>query len=99
MTHYQYVQYCRGLGIPEEDYEGVQYPHTYLLIWIECRRNADSMTGRLALYMAPSYEMQDAELSLALEVLEELHEQHDKDEKMREKMREEMRDRLGSQGM
>ena len=99
MTHRQYVDYCRDLGLLPEDYEQVQYPHTYLLIWLDCRRQADPVTGRLALYLASSYEMQDAELTLALEVLEEEHERHAQEDTLREEMKAQMRDRLSMQGM
>ena len=83
------MEQCREDGLPPEDYEGVAYPHPYLLIWIECKRYGDPATGTPAL---PEPQMgvlgQDADLMLAFEVLEEAQEMKAEEERIRRKVKQ-----------
>ncbi len=66
------MQDCIAQGTPREDYDGVLFPHSYIEMWIECRRHADPTTGVPALPEPHKGVLdQDAELMLAFELLEE----------------------------
>jgi hypothetical protein len=89
MTHRQFHNFCKRRLLEPELYEGVQYPHPYLMIWLECRKQANPITGAIS-YPDPTkgYLEQDAELMLALEVLEELYQELEQEKDRLEKVKE-----------
>lgn len=83
----------------EEYYNGIPYPHAYLLIWFDCKRYANPLTGALAFYDSTvGYEGQDAHLTLALELLEEHYAAKAEEEERIKAFREQAIARLGNQG-
>lgn len=90
MSHRQFYQYCLAQQetIPPEAYEDVPYPHPYLVIWMECHKHPDSLSG------TPSYPdptrgwlEQDADLMLACDVLDDLQHERQQAEEARDKVR------------
>lgn len=98
MSHLAFVKYCYARGLPPDLYDAVPYPHPYLVIWMECRRAANPLTGVRSL---PEPEKgvldQDAELMLACEVLDDLMEAVRTREEQQARLREEVRDRFRGQ--
>lgn len=93
------MRYCIQHGIAEGNYNSSAYPHAYLLIWFNCKRYANPMTGALAFYDSTvGYEGQDADLTLALELLEEQYALHQAEEERIKAVQEQARERLGQQG-
>ena len=72
----------------QEVWKETSYPHPYLLIWLECRRQANPFTGAIS-YPEPEkgYLDQDAELMLAFEVLEEIQDQREEEKKRIEEIK------------
>lgn len=85
MTSRQYARWCRVQGLDADIVEEI-YPHSYLILWMECRRHV-STDGILG-YPEPEkgYLQQDAEVMLAFEVLEELQEKRLRVEEQRRAM-------------
>ncbi|SRR5579884_2403808 len=98
MSHLAFVKYCLALGLSEDLYNEVPYPHPYLVIWMECRRAANPITGQRAL---PEPEKgildQDAELLLACEVLDSLMETIRLREEQQARLHEEVQERFRGQ--
>jgi hypothetical protein len=70
-------------------YEAIVYPDAIILIWLECKRQANPWTGVPALpEPEKGYLDQDAELTLAFEVLDEIQAKHEEEEEKRKKLRE-----------
>lgn len=100
MSHIQYVRYCRNLGLPEEVYQEVAYPHPYILIWLECRRQANPWTGVPALPQPDKgYLEQDAELTLACSILDEVQTRREQEKERRAVMLRETQEYFSTGGL
>src|SRR5256885_17205234 len=88
MSQIQFIRYCRLQEMEPEVYQGVPYPHPFLLLWLECRRQANPFSGATA-YPEPEkgYMDQDAGLMLAFEVMEEIYDQREQAKKRGEEIR------------
>ena len=98
MSHLQFVRYCQRIGADPAVYERVSYPHPYIILWLECRKQANPITGAPS-YPDPErgYMEQDADLMLAFEVLEELQEVQQKEEEQRRKLKEQAARQFGGE--
>lgn len=78
--------YCQREGFDEE-IEQAEYPHPYILIWLETLRHADSMSGAPA-YPDPvrGYLEQDADLMLACQVCDAYREEQSKEEEQKKQV-------------
>lgn len=98
MSHKQYIRYCLLTEIDPLYYQQIQYPHPYLLIWLECRRHGNPLTGAASL---PEPEKgwldQDAELMLAFEILEEIQEAREEEQKKKEQMKAQVKELFRNQ--
>ena len=82
----EYVRYCLREGF-SEDVRNAQYPHPYILLWLEAVRHGDSTNGVTA-YPEPQkgYMEQDADLMLAFSVCDEFREDQQKNQERREQV-------------
>jgi hypothetical protein len=87
------VAYCRREGLVEE-VTNAQYPHPYLILYLEACRHADPMTGAVG-YPEPEkgYLDQDADLTLAFAVCDEYREEQQRIEKQREQVATALKER------
>lgn len=85
---------CRKNGLAD-DIATEPYPHPYLVIWLECKRQA---SYGLAPYPDPTrgWLEQDADLWLGCEVLDELEQQQSKLEQARALLQEQRQQIFGT---
>jgi hypothetical protein len=80
---------CRQNSYQLSDtYEGIPYPHKYLEIWLLCQRYRQPDGPPILPEPDKGPLDQDADLMLAFEVLEEISEDHRREEEMRQHNRE-----------
>ena len=87
MSQRAYIKWCMRSGLAEEVYNA-EYPHPYIVLWLECRRHSNAMG--VAMYPEPEkgYMDQDAELMLAFEVLDECWSEREKAEDSRQRAKQ-----------
>ncbi len=75
-------------GMAPELYEELPYPHYYLTIWIQCRKEGKAAGGRIIHPLPGLWLDQDADLDLAFQVLDEVQEAREEADIAREHLKE-----------